>query len=508
MADQGPASGEAASRRFLTFRLDERLYALPAEEVSEVIRIPPSARVPQGPKSLIGIANLRGAVLPLASLRSLLGRQDAALPPSARAIVLDGNAPVALTVDAVDALVSIDIGRVETRQAELAREPGEQLRGAFQVGAGKAIAKILDLQALLAAAFTQTARPERKAAPRQAGGAVAERREAVDDGQMLVTFDVAGQEYALALDAVREILPAPETLAIVPRTESLVLGVTSYRDTLLPLLSLRGLLGFPPGDLEQGGKIIVAAVGGVTVGLVADRMRSIFRAEASLVEPTPTILAARTGGEARISAIYRGGGGRRLVSILAPEQLFREDVMQRLEAGRQVAQPGAGAEVETTAEELQFVVFRLGEDEYALPIASVDEVAQAPAQVTRVPKTPKFLEGVINLRGAVLPVVDQRRRFDLPKLEDGARRRMIVVRSQRHRAGLIVDSVSEVLRSRADAIEPAPQLTEDASRLMRGVINLEREGRIVLILDPDELLSRAERGLLDKFEAQAERARL
>ncbi len=78
----------------------------------------------------------------------------------------------------------------------------------------------------------------------------------------------------------------------------------------------------------------------------------------------------------------------------------------------------------------------------------------------------------------------------------------------RRRAGLIVDSVSEVLRSRADAIEPAPQLTEDASRLMRGVINLEREGRIVLILDPDELLSRAERGLLDKFEAQAERARL
>ena len=128
MADQGPASGEAASRRFLTFRMDERLYALPAEEVSEVIRIPPSARVPQGPKSLIGIANLRGAVLPLASLRSLLGRQDAALPPSARAIVLDGNAPVALTVDAVDALVSIDIGRVETRQAELASEPGGKPR--------------------------------------------------------------------------------------------------------------------------------------------------------------------------------------------------------------------------------------------------------------------------------------------------------------------------------------------------------------------------------------------
>ena len=506
MADLTPAAdGARASRRFLTFRMDRRLYALPADEVSEVIRIPPSARVPQGPKSLIGIANLRGSVLPLASLRSLLGGEQAALPASARAIVIDGRAPVALAVDAVEALLSVDLDRVETRQAKLAAEPGEQLRGAFQSAAGQDVAKILDLQALLDGAFTHARRTERKAGPSRSASE-AQRAEAAQDGQMLVTFDVAGQEYALALAGVREILPAPETLAVVPRTETLVLGVTAYRDTLLPLLSLRGLLGFPLATSLAGAKVIVARVGGVIVGLVADRMRDILRADPSLVEPTPSMLAARTGGETRISAIYRGDEGRRLVSILAPEQLFREDVMQRLEGA--TAQAEAAPQGAAAGEEAQFVVFRLGDDEYALPIAAVDEVAQAPAQITRVPKTPKFLEGVINLRGEVLPVVDQRRRFDMPKLEDGARRRLIVVRSERHRAGLIVDSVSEVLRLAEDRIEPAPQLTDETSRLLRGVINLEREGRIVLILDPGELLSRAERGLLDKFEAQAERARL
>ena len=65
---------------------------------------------------------------------------------------------------------------------------------------------------------------------------------------MLVSFDVAGQEYALALDVVQEILDAPEALAALPASEALVLGVTPFRDTLLPLLSLRGLLGFPPGQ--------------------------------------------------------------------------------------------------------------------------------------------------------------------------------------------------------------------------------------------------------------------
>ena len=68
------------------------------------------------------------------------------------------------------------------------------------------------------------------------------------------------------------------------------------------------------------------------------------------------------------------------------------------------------------------MVFRLGEDEFGLPIEAVDEVARVPDQITRLPKTPKFLEGVVNLRGDVLPVVDQRRRFDMPPL-DGAGRR-------------------------------------------------------------------------------------
>jgi purine-binding chemotaxis protein CheW len=138
-------------------------------------------------------------------------------------------------------------------------------------------------------------------------------------------------------------------------------------------------------------------------------------------------------------------------------------------------------------------------------VEAVDEVARAPDRVTRVPKAPRFLEGVINLRGAVIPVVDQRRRFEMPPLEQAeGGRRLIVVRTGRHRAGMIVDSVSEVLRTTADAIKGAPDLTEDIARLVQGVVNIEAEARIILILDPSELLTRAERGLLDKFESSAQ----
>ena len=85
----------------------------------EVIRIPFVARVPQAPKALLGVANLRGAVLPLASLRVLLGMDDTNESAASRAIVCDGGAPIAIAVDAVDALVTIESGRVETKPAEL-----------------------------------------------------------------------------------------------------------------------------------------------------------------------------------------------------------------------------------------------------------------------------------------------------------------------------------------------------------------------------------------------------
>ena len=182
--------------------------------------------------------------------------------------------------------------------------------------------------------------------------------------------------------------------------------------------------------------------------------------------------------------------------------------MQRLNAGGSSAPETEKEAGESRDGERQFVVFRLGEDEFGLPIEAVNEVARVPEQISRLPRTPKFLEGVVNLRGEVLPVVDQRRRFDMPALEEKGARRLIVVRTERHRAGLIVDAVLEVLRCSADKIEPAPNLTNEAVRLVHGVINLEKAGRMVLLLDPAELLTRAERGLLDAFEARTERARL
>ncbi|MEP9378151.1 chemotaxis protein CheW [Aquabacter sp. CN5-332] len=511
MADRAqPALKPAGDRRrFLTLRSDADLYALPVEMVSEIISVPQVARVPMAPKSLLGIGNLRGTALPVASLRGLLARETDSPQPAGVAIVLKGGAPIALTVDKVEALVAVDADGIETRQAELAAAPGERLNGAFPYGAGESgtVAKILDITGLIGSAFAQRASNRRPV------------REGLDlevawDGEKgtahrgrMVTFEVAGQEFALALEDAREIVPVPGRFTLMPRAEALVLGMMPYRDTLLPLFSLRGLLGLPEGERDEREKVIVTSVHGAMVGLMVDRMRSVLPIDPELMEPVPSVLAARTGGEARIRSIYRAEEGRRLVSVLAPEHLFGEDVMQRLAAGN-ASSPVAAEAAAGEKKPLHFLVFRLGENEFGLPVDAVDEVASVPTRFTRVPKTPAFLEGVVNLRGEVLPVVDQRRRFGMPPLESGAGRRLVVTRTARHRAGIIVDSVSHVLRTSQDMIEPAPDLAGEETRLVHGVVNLPEEGRMVLLLDPQELLTRTEQGLLDAFAARTGRVDL
>ncbi|MGH8320126.1 MAG: chemotaxis protein CheW [Steroidobacteraceae bacterium] len=500
------AQRQSDSARFLTFHVGGQLYALRSDDVLEVIRLPAMARVPQGPAALLGIGNLRGAVLPIAGLRQLLGKPASLDGSTARAIVLDIGAPIAIVVDSVAALEHATAEQIDTRPKEVGAEGAERLLGVFSVGPDKGVAKILDIEALLEAAFSSRSRAEHRDIPFAATTHGREQTRSAQETETLVTFDVAGQEFAFPLADVQEIIPAPASVTALAHSEAVVLGLTSVRDTLLPLLSLRTLLGFSSDQIARDReKVVVVKVGGARVGLVADRARAIVAADIRLVDPIPPALAARTKGESRIRSVYRGDAGRRLISILSSQQLFREDVMQKLGAGQRSQSERGDTAGSVTGQELIFLVFRLRDDEFGLPIDAVVEVARVPDQITRLPKTPKFLEGVVNLRGDILPVIDQRRRFDMSPCQNSDGRRLIVVKTERHRAGVIVDSVSDVLRSSASAIAPAPELTDDTSRLVRGVINLAASNRIVLLLDPMELLTRAEQGLLDKFEAQRRR---
>lgn len=134
----------------------------------------------------------------------------------------------------------------------------------------------------------------------------------------------------------------------------------------------------------------------------------------------------------------------------------------------------------------QFVVCRIGGEEFAVDVLTVQEINRL-VEVTRVPKTPAFVEGVINLRGRIIPVLDLRRRFGLMSVKQTPQTRVVVVSLQSRLVGLVVDSVVEVLNLPKSAIEPPPSVgSATGAEYTSGVGRLE--DRLLIILDLNRLL--------------------
>jgi len=144
---------------------------------------------------------------------------------------------------------------------------------------------------------------------------------------------------------------------------------------------------------------------------------------------------------------------------------------------------------QTSNELLQVVSFHIDQEEFGLDILRVQEIIRV-QRLTRVPNSPDFVDGVINLRGKVIPIVGLRRRFGLPELAHDNQTRIVVVEVNGTVLGLIVDSVSEVLRIPADTIEPPPRLGKAEREYVRGVGKLDN--RLLILLDVDRLLSDSE----------------
>src|SRR5512144_1060722 len=116
-----------------------------------------------------------------------------------------------------------------------------------------------------------------------------------------------------------------------------------------------------------------------------------------------------------------------------------------------------GPRMNTDISEIQIACFRLGEDLYAADIMRIKEIVR-PQKLTRLPKSPSFVEGVLNLRGTVIPVIDLRKRFDFPEAALDKNTRLLIVTIGRQLLGLEVDEVTEVVTVTVKDIKPPPQV--------------------------------------------------
>jgi len=140
-----------------------------------------------------------------------------------------------------------------------------------------------------------------------------------------------------------------------------------------------------------------------------------------------------------------------------------------------------------TSDLLQLVTFGLGNEEYAVDILKVREINRL-REITKVPNTLHYVEGVINLRGKVITVINLRKKFGLPEQKDSALVRIMIMETQGCTVGIVVDYVSEVLRISADIVESPPVMTSTSleEEFIRGIVKMA--DRLVILVEMDNII--------------------
>jgi purine-binding chemotaxis protein CheW len=148
--------------------------------------------------------------------------------------------------------------------------------------------------------------------------------------------------------------------------------------------------------------------------------------------------------------------------------------------------------------ETQFVIFNLANEHYGLEISTVESIIKL-QKITMLPRAPQFVEGVTNLRGTVLPVIDLRDRFGLPRTEATKDSRIVVVEIDGLNVGMIVDAVHEVMRVPLEDIEPpSPLVTTVDSTFITGIAKVT--DRLIILLDLVKVLSVEEKAKLSAIQ--------
>jgi purine-binding chemotaxis protein CheW len=151
-------------------------------------------------------------------------------------------------------------------------------------------------------------------------------------------------------------------------------------------------------------------------------------------------------------------------------------------------------------EDVKVIVFRLQNEEYGVEVQQVKSIERLD-HITRIPKTPKFIRGVINLRGIVTPIIDLRERFDLEQTENTEGSRIIVVAVNDLEVGLIVDSANDVIDIPLNAIEPPPKVVGGVEAVyLRGVAKLQ--DRLLILLNLNRVLNLEEIKQLELIEGK------
>jgi purine-binding chemotaxis protein CheW len=431
-------------QQLVSFRVAKEEFAFPMERVREILRVQTPTQVPDVPDYVLGVLTVRGQLLPIIDLRRQLRLQSMADEYIGKCSLVRHACESWLTT-------------LKTRAADAKHDWTIASSETFRAW----VTEFSSSSQVLMDAITRLRALDEKMA-----------RSAKQGEQFEYAGNVSGASACLQ-----------EMIAV---TTELTSTLAEFEQQIA-------------ANIQDDQRTVVVDAGGMLLGLVVDHVNEVLQVSRKSVDPPPAIT---TGDGRDLSGIAKLDEGKRLLLLLDPSQILKQENLQRLcnpdgdhAAHEHGVSQVAGNESNTVAnDDVQLVTFVLGNEEYGIPIAQIQEIDRL-SKITKVPKAADYVEGVTNLRGEVVPVVDTRKRFDLGVRTADDHTRIIIVDLNGVKTGLIVDSVREVLSlSRTDIAAP-PETVQSGigQQFVSGIGKVDNGKRIIFLLNVDEVLPKSDR---------------
>ena len=294
----------------------------------------------------------------------------------------------------------------------------------------------------------------------------------------LLKFRVGDSAFALPAELVTEVIEGGAKIYPFPLANERLVGIAQVRERWVPVIDCPHVWGDARRTSVDAAApiLIVLGKGRPRLGIPVDDLGEVIEID----------LQQAVRGQASEPLFDIDG---EIVRYLDPSVLLAEHERLLGEEG------GTMVETEAVEESIQVVELRIGPGQFAVDVMTVSEIARVP-EIQAVPDSPEFIEGLADMRKGVIPVLDMRKRFGGSGAQTTSTARVVVLRTKHGPVGLIVDEVPGVIRIPAGGVSAAPKFLEGlAGRFVKGTARCE--GRLVVLIDVDELLSSKERVALE-----------
>lgn len=476
-------------RQLVTFLLGDDEFGADIMDVKEIIRIPDITKVPNSPSYVEGACNLRGNVLPIINGRSCFNLAKKDNDENGRVLVIDveGKA-TGLIVDRVSEVMRVRTSDIEKAPQIVRNMDSDYLNGIVKLENGNRLIMLLDIVKALKLKSTGKANPEDKEIYTHNDDLSSNSTIETIDEEQLVTFLLNQEEYAIGIMQVQEIIRVPQMVK-VPNCEAYIDGVISIRNNLLPIINLRTYFGMEGLGYNDQMRVLIVDMGTFSAGLIVDKVSEVLRVPVNAIQPPPKF--SIESGE-QLKGVVRLNDGERMILLLDPSKIISADELSSLgdfEEAKDMVNSNDDNLVQMQDEE-KLVTFRLGVEEYGIKIENVQEINRM-TSITKIPRAPYHIEGIVNLRGNVITALDLRKLLKLEEKQVTDSTRIIIVDVNNKRTGIIVDSVTEVINFEKRLIEPTPDILSSGvdSDYIEGVAKLKNNSRMIMILNLNKVLS-------------------